>query len=239
MGHEARLRSITDSPLQHDEPARGEAALVRVQCLLGLGLIAYLAVHVSDHWSALQGLDAWVAAHGRARPGWTWLRTLPFVVYAGLGLALSVRSRAARGTLSSARLLTGGLAFACLLAHVAQIFPDEPGPQRSAFAAYQRLVDTAGLPLCVVGGALGLSALCLHAALGIEWAVTCLRGAPVSRRALAGLRYVVGALSFCAWGALLHLFGHFAIGDALVPTGQTLDTISPRSGGPIELSAPE
>lgn len=219
-----------------------EDRLARLHGLLGVvPLGAYLVFHLWEQWPALDSREAWVdrMRATTSRPWEIALVLVPLAAHAGLGAwRLLRRSRKEAASTSAARglarlqVLTGGIAFAFIAYHVAQVWQPIAGPHASARDAYAALWHALGRPLDLVLYLVGISCVCFHFAHGLTRAAASwglVRDALALRRA----RFAAGAAGFLLWGATLHLVGHFAIGEGLFagPVRAVGRLVAPMSPG--------
>lgn len=201
-----------------------EDRLARLHGLLGVvPLGAYLVFHLWEQWPALDSREAWVdrMRATTSRPWEIALVLVPLATHVGLGawrfLGRSPKEATptwdTRG-LARLQALAGGIAFAFIAYHVTQVWQPIAGPHASTRDAYATLWRALGRPLDLVLYLVGISCVCFHFAHGLTRAAArwgLVRDALALRRA----RFVAGAAGFLLWGAMLHLVGHFAIGEGL------------------------
>ncbi|MDD9940754.1 MAG: hypothetical protein OXU20_06805 [Myxococcales bacterium] len=190
------------------------------QGLAGCGLVAYTVAHIVRHWSAFSGREAWVDSGGSQPASGTLLWVVPLALYAGLGIFVRASDRRPRQgeerDLYFLRLVTAAVALVFVAAHAAHVSVPTAGDHASPHAAYEVLWHSVGKLGILSVYLVGVSAVCLHVALAFD--TLC---APPSQalRYRRVVRYVLGIAGFACWGLMLHLLGHFALGDGLVPTG--------------------
>jgi succinate dehydrogenase / fumarate reductase cytochrome b subunit len=204
--------------------ARLHDTLARVQSALGVfPLGAYLGFHLWEQWPALVSPEAWVdRVRSTTSRGWEiTLVLVPLVAHAGLGVWRMLRDEigsdtpdaSARG-LRRLQALTGAVTFAFLAYHLVQVWGPTSPPHASARDGYAALWSSLGRPLDLIAYLVGVSCVCFHFAHGLARAAVTwnlVRDAAALRRT----RLVAGATGFLLWGAMLHLAGHFALGEGL------------------------
>lgn len=198
--------------------------MVVLQLALGASLVAFVLSHGRRHWAALGGRHHWALSVGLEEPGPLagWSVVLA-VVYLGLGGVLWLAQGRLRAPVSPvagqalARRLSAVMAATCAAFHLSQSWPGLPGPHRGAYAGYDTLMAALGQPSTLVVYVVGVTATAVHLALGLDWAAHELGLGSLGRRAVAAARLVGGAVSIALWLAALHLLGHFANGEGLLP----------------------
>lgn len=203
-------------------PIRALDPLTRLHGLLGIWLGGYLLFHLWEQWPALAGREAWLERM-RATTSRRWeiaLVLVPFATHVVLGLVRALRDwnrgqRDARG-LARLQALTGVGALLFVVHHVRQVWSPASGPHTHLLSGYAALRHEVGRPIDLVLYVVGISCIAFHLAHGLVRLATAW-GGPRSVQALRLARYAAGLAGFALWLALLHLLGHFAIGEGLVP----------------------
>ena len=192
----------------------------------GLGLLSvYLVYHLWEHWPAFRGVEAWHArvAGGVTGPTVAALVALVMVLHGcvGLGLALAGKSEAAPNpgdphvALRPVRITTGVMVLGFLVYHLFHVGFAESAPHQTLRAAFGILWQDLGRPVPLVIYVFGVSAACLHLALGLSRAVAHRSHGRPTRQ--SWLLLAVGGSVGLVWLMFMELLALFAIGDGLWP----------------------
>ena len=230
---EAGERPTAGDVSTHDDMASSTHVLEGARTLVGVLLLVGVIHHVSVQWSALAGREVWVARVGpHGSDGWAVAFVVALLAYIALSAVEECRALRPADGLGRLRLFVGVAALVFVGIHVLQVRLPGAGPHTSVRARYEQLWETLGQLPYLLAYVVGLSACCLYVALSIERRSARVR-VLASGRGRVAARLFAGTLAFVAWGMLLHLLGHFAIGDGLIPTGQVVQQLAPRVGEPL------
>lgn len=195
-------------------------AELSVQLALGAILVGYLVWHGARHWAALGGRDRWALAVGIDGPSpvrhWVLLVGAAYLAHGALLRLRLGPALPSRGG-SMARWMTAAVAAGFVVLHLSHSWSEPMGPHRGAYGGYDTLMDVLGQPAVLVGYVVGVTAAILHVALGLDWAAAVLGERSMGGRRRLIARLAGGGLCVGLWLAGLHLIGHFANGEGLLP----------------------
>lgn len=200
----------------------GARALTRLHRFLGVWLGGYLVFHLWEQWPALAGREAWLERMRTttARPWEIALVLVPLAAHALIGAVRAARGwRSASGAVDGLGRVQAAAGVVVLLFvgyHLVQVWAPAAGPHAHLLAEYAVLRAEAGRPLDLVIYLVGISCVSFHVGHGLARAAAA-AGVARSPRAARTARFAAGVAGFALWLAFLHLLGHFAIGEGLLP----------------------
>lgn len=199
--------------------------LARLTSLTGvLPLFLYVVFHL---WETSGAIDGRAGAERLVGAGGGWFAVtvevlfvvLPLFAHAAAGIAVAVRGRRddddpRRRDLRRLQALTGVLTLAFVVVHLAHTWAAKLAGA-GAVGLYERLRTDAGKPVYVAVYAIGLTALAVHLATGLESFVRTWSSA-ADPRVDRSVRIGAIVIASGVWLASLNTLSHYAVGRPLL-----------------------